>query len=98
MCAVHIGKAFVLYHMRSVHKCRDYIPCLLKGGIDDVLLLPYKLLALFEAITLALDVDDSGVMGYSVEDSQSNGDVGEDLVPLRESLVGGKNSGSRAFE
>ena len=58
-----------------------------------MLFLTHKFLALFEAIGFALDVDHRTVMQDAVQDRGGNGDVGEDLVPLRKGLVGGKNRG-----
>ena len=51
----------------------------------------HELLTFFKAVALALNVDDSGMMEDTVEDGRSDGDVGEDLVPLRESLIRGKD-------
>jgi hypothetical protein len=73
-----------------VRRCAKLVIALVKEGIDDVLFLLHTLLALLESVAFALDVYDSGVVEYSVEDSGGNGDVGKDLVPLGESFVGGK--------
>ena len=75
-------------------RCAKSGIALFKEGVDDVLFLLHILLALLQAVALALDVDNSGVVQYSVEDSRGNGDVGKDLVPLGESLVRGENSGN----
>jgi hypothetical protein len=50
--------------------------------------------ALFETVALALDVDDGTVMQDAVKDSGSDGHVSEDLVPLGEGFVGGKDGGN----
>ena len=67
---------------------------LFEEGVVSLNFLLHILLALLEPEALALDVDDSGVMEYSVKDSGGNGNIGEDLVLLGESLVGGKNGGN----
>lgn len=54
---------------------------------NNLLLLPHEFFALFEAIGLALDVDN----GAMVENRRGNGDVCKDLVPMGEGLVGGEN-------
>ena len=66
---------------------------MVKKSVDNLLLLLHKLLAFFEAVTLALDVDDGTMMEHPVEDGGGDGNVGEDLVPLGKGLVGGKASG-----
>lgn len=48
----------------------------------------------FEAVGLALDVDNGTVVKDAVEDSEGDGDVGKDLVPLGEGFVGGKDGRS----
>ena len=58
-----------------------------------MLFLAHKFLALFQAVRLTLDVDNGAVMQYTIQDGGGDGDVGKDLVPLGESLVGGKNGG-----
>ena len=50
-----------------------------------------KLLALIQAVGLAFDVDYGAMMQDAIQDDGSNSNVGNDLVPLRESFVGGKN-------
>ena len=66
---------------------------LLKKSVHDLLFLTHKFLAFFQAVRLTLDVDNSAVMQDTVQDGGGDGDVGKDLVPLGESLVGGKNGG-----
>ena len=66
---------------------------LLKKSVHDLLFLAHKFLALLQAVRLALDVNDSAVMQYTIQDGGGDGDAGKDLVPLGESLVGGKNGG-----
>ena len=58
-----------------------------------MLFLTHKFLAFFQTVRLALDVNDSAVMQDAVQDGGGDGDIGKDLVPLGESLVGGKNGG-----
>ena len=53
-----------------------------------MLFLTHKFLAFFQTVGLALDVNDSAVMQDAVQDGGGDGDVGKDLVPLGESLVG----------
>lgn len=66
---------------------------LLKKCAYDLLLLAHKFLALLQTVRLALDVDDSAVVQDAVQDGGGDGDVGKDLIPLREGLVGGKDGG-----
>ena len=61
---------------------------LLKKGVDNLLFFTHKFLAFLKAIRFALDVNDSAVMQDTVEDGGGNGNVGKDLVPLREGLIG----------
>jgi hypothetical protein len=60
-----------------------------------VLFLLHIFLTFFESVALALDIDDGAVVQDAVEDrgGDGDGDVGKDFVPLREGLVGGKDSG-----
>ena len=55
--------------------------------------LAHKFLAFLEAVRLTLDVNNGAVMQDTVQDSGGNGDVGKDLVPLGEGLVGSENGG-----
>ena len=64
-----------------------------KKSVYDLLLLAHKFLSFLETVRLALDVDHSAVMQDTLQDSEGNGDVGKDLVPLGEGLVGGEDSG-----
>ena len=64
---------------------------MLKKGVDDLMLLTHKFLALFKPVGLTLDVNDSAVMQDTIQNGGGNGDVGEDLVPLGKSLVGGED-------
>ena len=66
---------------------------LLKKGVDDLLFLAHKFLAFLKTIRLAFDVDDSAVMQDTIEDSGGNGDIGKDLVPLGEGLIGREDGG-----
>ncbi len=67
---------------------------MIKKGIDDLLLLTHKFLALFEPVGLALDVNDGAVVQDTVENGGGNCNVGKNLVPLGEDFVGGKDDGS----
>ena len=66
---------------------------MLKKSVHDLLFLTHKFLAFFQTVRLALDVNDSAVMQDTIQDGGGDGDVGKDLVPLGEGLVGGKNGG-----
>lgn len=66
---------------------------LLKKSVHDLLFLAHKFLAFFQAVRLTLDVDNGAVMQYTIQNSGGDGDVGKDLIPLGEGLVGGKNGG-----
>ncbi len=66
---------------------------MLKKGIDDLLFLAHKFLALLEAVRLALDVNDGAVVQDTVENGGGNSNVGENLVPLGEGFVGSKDGG-----
>ena len=44
----------------------------------------------FQAIRLTLGVDNGAVMQYPIQDGGGDSDIGKDLIPLGESLVGGK--------
>ena len=66
---------------------------MLKKNVDDLLFLAHEFLAFFQTVRLALDVNDSAVMQDTIQDGGGDGDVGKDLVPLGEGLVGGKNGG-----
>ena len=68
---------------------------LLKKSVHDLLLLAHKFLSLFESVRFALDVNDGAVMQDTIEDSGGNGDVGKDIVPLREGLIGSEDCGGR---
>ncbi len=69
---------------------------MLKKSVHDLLLLAHKFLAFFQTVRLALDVDNGAVMQDAVQDGGGDGDIGKDLVPLREGFVGGKD-GRRFF-
>ena len=66
---------------------------MLKKNVDDLLFLAHEFLAFFQTVRLALDVAHGAVMQNAIQDGGGNGDIGKDLVPLGEGLVGGKNSG-----
>ena len=56
-----------------------------------MLFLAHKFLAFFQAVGLTFDVDDSAVMQNAIQDSGGDGNVGKDLIPLGEGLVGSKD-------
>ena len=58
-----------------------------------MLFLAHKFLALLQAVRLALDVDHGTMVQNTVQDSGGDGNIGKDLVPLEEGLVGGKDGG-----
>ena len=60
---------------------------MLEKRVNDQVFLTHKFFALLETIRFALDVDNGTVMQDTVKDSGGNGDVGKDLVPLREGLI-----------
>ena len=60
---------------------------LLKKSVHDLLFLAHKFLALFQAVRLTLDIDNGTVMQNAVQNSGGDGNVGKDLIPLREGLV-----------
>ena len=66
---------------------------MLKKSVHDLLFLTHKFFAFFQPVRLALDVDHGTVMQYTIQNSGGDGDVGKDLIPLGEGLVGGKNGG-----
>ena len=81
---------FVIFWRRGV---TNSSVSLLKKCVYNLLLLAHKFLALLQAVRLTLDVDNGAVMQDTIQDGGGDGDVGKDLVPLGESLVGGKNGG-----
>ena len=64
---------------------------MLKKCVNNLLFLPHKFLAFFQAVGFSLDVNHRTVMQDAVQDCGGDGDVGEDLIPLREGLVGSKD-------
>ena len=64
-----------------------------KKSVHDLLLLTHKFLSLFEAVRFTLDVNDGAVVQNTIQDSGDNGDVGKDLVPLGEGLIGSEDGG-----
>ena len=64
---------------------------MLKKSVNDLLFLAHKFFAFFQAIGFAFDVDHRTVMQDTVQDRGGNGDIGEDLIPLGEGLVGSKD-------
>ena len=61
---------------------------MLKKNVDDLLFLAHEFLAFFQTVRLALDVAHGAVMQNAIQDGGGNGDIGKDLVPLGEGLVG----------
>ena len=66
---------------------------LLKKRVHKLLLLAHKLFAFLEAVRLAFDVNDGAVMQDTIQDGRGNGDVGKDLIPLGEGLIGSEDGG-----
>ncbi len=62
---------------------------MLKKSVHDLLFLTHKFFAFFQPVRLALDVDNGAVMQDTIQNSGGDGDVGKDLIPLGEGLVGG---------
>ena len=62
-----------------------------KESVDDVLFLFHKFLALFQPVTLALDVNDGAMMQNTIKDCGGDGNIGKDLIPLRECFVGSED-------
>ena len=58
-----------------------------------MLFLAHKFFAFFQAVRLTLDVDNGAVKQYPIQDGGGDGDVGKDLIPLGEGLVGGEDGG-----
>ena len=67
---------------------------LLKKSVHDMLFLAHEFLSFLETVRFALDVDDGAVMQDTIEDGGGNGNVGKDLVPLGEGLIGSEDGGS----
>ena len=67
---------------------------LLKKSVHDLLLLTHEFLAFLETVRFAPDVDHSAVMQDTIEDGRGDGDVGKDLIPLGEGLIGSEDGGS----
>ncbi len=65
-----------------------YHPLILPMSLYNLLFLTHKFLALFQAVRLTLDIDNGTVMQNAVQNSGGDGNVGKDLIPLREGLVG----------
>lgn len=72
----------------------ESVTSLREKSVHDFLFLARKLLAFIQAVGLAFDVDYGAMMQDAIQNGGSNSDVGKDLVPLRESFVGGKNGRS----
>ena len=66
---------------------------MLKKSVHDLLFLAHKFFSFFETVRLAFDVNNGAVMEDTVQDSGGDGDVGKDLVPLGEGLIGSEDSG-----
>ena len=66
---------------------------MLEKRVNDQVFLTHKFFALLETVRFALDVDNGTVMQDTIKDGGGNGDVGKDLVPLREGLIGSEKGG-----
>lgn len=55
------------------------------------------LFGFLEAVALAFEGDNLGTMDEAVDEGDSAGGVGEDLVPFAERLVGGQEDGTLLF-
>ena len=58
-----------------------------------MLLLAHKFLSFLETVRLAFDVDYRAMVQDTVQDGGGDGDVGKDLVPLGEGLIGSEDGG-----
>ena len=58
-----------------------------------MLLLAHKFLAFFEAVRLAFNVNNGAVMQDAIQDGGGDGDIGKDVVPLGEGLIGSEDGG-----
>ena len=72
---------------------RESVITLHEKSVYDLLFLAHKFLALLQAVRLTLDVDHGTMVQNTVQDSGGDGNIGKDLVPLGEGLVGGKDGG-----
>ena len=59
----------------------------IKERIHDMLFLFHMFLTLFKPIAFPFDVDNGAMMQNTVEDSRSDSDISEDIIPLREGLI-----------
>ena len=67
---------------------------MLKKSVHDLLLLAHKFFAFLETVRLAFDVNNGAVMQDTVQDGGGDGNIGKDLVPLGEGLIGSEDGGS----
>ena len=58
-----------------------------------LLFLDHKFKSFLQAVGLTLNANVGAVIQDAIQDGRNNGDVGKDLIPLGEGLVGGKNGG-----
>ena len=58
-----------------------------------MLFLTHEFLSFLQTVRLTLDVDHGAVMQYMIQDGGDNGNIGSDLIPLGEGLVGGEDGG-----
>ena len=78
----------------AAREARKLRGSLLKKSINNLLFLAHEFLAFLEAVRFAPDVDDGAVMQDTIQNGGGNGNVGKDLVPLGEGLVGSEDGGS----
>ena len=77
----------------AVERGRKLSVTLLKKGVDNLLFLTHKLLTFLEAIRLAFDVNNGAVMQDTIQDGGGNSDIGKNLIPLGEGLIGSEDGG-----
>ena len=66
---------------------------MLKKRVNNLLFLVHEFFLFLQTTRLAFDIDNGAVMQDAVQNGGGDGDVGKDLIPLEEGLVGGKYSG-----
>ena len=66
---------------------------LLEKSVHNVLFMAHKFFPFLEAVRFSLNVYDSAVVQDAIQNGRSDGDVGKDLIPLGEGLVGSKDGG-----
>ena len=66
---------------------------LLKWGIYNLLFLAHKFFVFLQAVRLALDVDHGTMLQNPIQDGGGNRNIGKNLTPPGEGLVGGEDGG-----